>query len=101
MAFTSLKRVLTQAVRQAGLEQTVTAARIVSVAQSALERLWEPEQAAYVRVVSCVGTTLKVAVSSPAAAHGLRTMETMWLNEINRTLGERRVTKIVVMREGF
>jgi hypothetical protein len=101
MPFVSLKRVLTQTVQRAGIEHTVTAARIVAVAESALGRLWEPAQAAHVRVVSCVGNTLKIAVTSPAAAHALRLMETAWMNEINRTLGERHITHMTIIREGF
>lgn len=101
MAFTSLKRILPQAIRQAGLEATVSSVRIVEEAQAALVRLWDPERAAYVRVVSSVGHTLNVAVTSPSAVHALRLIEVSWMNEINRALGEQRVQKIVVKREGF
>jgi hypothetical protein len=101
MSFISLKRILPQAVRQAGIEQSVSAARITEEAQAALVRLWGDEKAVYVRVVSTVGDTLKVAVTSPSAVHGLKLLETAWMNEINRALGSQHVKKITVKREGF
>lgn len=101
MAFTPLKRILPQAVRQAGVEAQVGAARVVDEAQASLVRLWDPERAAHVRAVSFKEGTLKVAITSPSAAHALRLIETQWVNETNRALGSRKVMKVIVMREGF
>ena len=101
MAFTSLKRILPQAVRHAGLESSVDAVRVVEEAGQILNRLWDTERAAYVRPISFKEGTLTIAVTSPSATHALRLIEPTWINEINRTLGERRVLKIVTRREGF
>ncbi|HWR00056.1 MAG TPA: DciA family protein [Candidatus Methylomirabilis sp.] len=101
MPFTPLKRILPQAIRQAGLDVQVSAARIVDEAHAALVRLWDAERAAYVRAVSFKEGVLKVTVTSPSAAHALRLAETAWMNEINRALGARKVMKVTVVREGF
>lgn len=101
MTFFSLKRILPQAVRQAGIEASVSASRVVEEGQAALVRLWNPEQAQFVRVVSFKGGVLTIAILSPSATHALRTIETAWMNEINRALGEQKVRKIAVRREGF
>ncbi len=101
MPFTPIKRILQQAVRQAGVEAQVGAARVVNEAQAALTRLWDAERAAHVRVVSFKEGTLKVAVTSPSAAHALRLIESQWINETNRVLGNRKVMKVTVLREGF
>lgn len=101
MTFTPLKRILPQAVRKAGVETQVAAARVVDEAQAALVRLWDADRAALVRAVSFREGTLKVAVTSPSAAHALRLIETQWVNETNRALGSRKVMKVTVVREGF
>lgn len=101
MSFIPLKRILPQAIRQAGIEAQVSAARVVDEAQAALARLWDAERAAHARVVSFKEGTLKASVTSPSAAHALRLLETQWMNEINRALGGRKVMRVVVMREGF
>ena len=101
MSFIPLKRILPQAIRQAGLDVQVSASRVVDEAQTALVRLWDADRAAYVRPVSFKEGTLKVTVTSPSAAHALRLVEAEWVNEINRALGGRKVMKVVTVREGF
>ncbi|OGL73776.1 hypothetical protein A3E39_03515 [Candidatus Uhrbacteria bacterium RIFCSPHIGHO2_12_FULL_60_25] len=101
MAFTPLKRILPQAIRQAGVEAQVGAARVVDEAQAALVRLWDADRAAHVRVMSFKEGTLKAAVTSPSAAHALRLIESQWVNETNRALGHRKIMKVTAVREGF
>lgn len=101
MSFVPLKRVLPQAIRQAGLEASVSAARVVDEAERALVRLWGPEKAGFVHAVSFKEGTLQVSTAAPSASHALRGFETAWMNEINRAFGERRVQQIRVRHEGF
>ncbi len=101
MAFTPLKAILPAAVRRAGVELSVGAAHVTGEAEKALARLWPPEKAAYVQVISFVGGLLKVSVRSPSAAHGLRLIGDAWIREINQALGKKLVQKVEVRREGF
>jgi hypothetical protein len=101
MSFEPMKRILSRAVQRAGLETQVSAARIVSEAEEALIRLWGTERASYVSVVSAREGVLKVRVLSPAAAQTLKKDEVAWMNEVNRAMGERRIHRIALVREGF
>ena len=101
MPFTPLKAILPSAVLRAGVERSVSAAHITGEAEQALARLWPPEKATYVQVISFVGGLLKVSVRSPSAAHGLRLIGDKWIREINQALGKKLVQRIEVRREGF
>lgn len=101
MAFTPINRILSKSIQQARIEPQVSAARVVDEAQASLVKMWGPDRAMHVRVVSFKDGTLKVAVASPAAAHTLRIDEIAWQNAINRAQGMKAVRKIQLIREGF
>jgi hypothetical protein len=101
MSFQPIRRILPFSVRKAGLEEPVTAARIVLEAEAALTRLAGSEQAAFTDVVSVSDGVLKVIVRSPSASHMLKTIETPLLNEINRALGDRKIRALRIERSGF
>jgi hypothetical protein len=101
MSFTPIKRILSKSIQQAKIEPQVSAARVVDEAQASLVKMWGPGRAMHVRVISFKDGTLKVAVTSPAAAHTLRIDEIAWQNAINRAFGKKEIKKIVLMREGF
>jgi hypothetical protein len=101
MAFQPIRRILPQAMQQAGIDSQVSAARVVDEAQKAIVRLWGEERASFVEPVSFKDGSLNAIVRSGSAAHALRTMQSQWVNEINRTLGQQRVKEIRIRREGF
>lgn len=101
MAFQSIRRILPKAIQKAGIDSQVSAARVIDDACKSIIRLWGEERASFVEPVSFHDGTLNVIVRSASAAHALRTMQSQWVNEINRTLGQQRVKKIRVQREGF
>jgi hypothetical protein len=101
MAFTPLSRLLPQAVKQAGIERSVSATYVVEAAQTVIARMLGPERAAFVNVTSFKGNVLTVTVTAPAAAHALRGIATQWMKETNNALGSVRVKEMRVKREGF
>lgn len=94
--FQSIKRIIPHSLQASGIESQVSATFVATEAKKALERLWGPERAAYVEPVSFASGVLIIHISSPSAAQMLRTIETAWINEINRAVGQRKVMKIQV-----
>lgn len=101
MSFTSLGALLPQAIRQAGVGTSVTAAKVVDVAGEAAARVFPPEQLAFIHPVSFVNGALRVAITSPAAAHAIRLRGVKWIAEIDRLVGMKKVQRIDVKRQGF
>jgi len=101
MSFTSLGALLPQAMRQAGVGTSVTAAKVVDVAGEAAARLFPPEQLRFIHPVSFVGGALRVSITSPSAGHAIRLRGVKWIEEINRTVGTKKVQRIDVKRQGF
>lgn len=87
--------------RKAGIDETVTAARVVKEGQISIVRLLGAEISVHVEVISLKDGILKLITSSPSAAHMIRSIEKQWINEINRALGERKVLGLHVERKGF
>lgn len=96
--FHSLKKIIPQSLRASGIERQVSASFVTEEAKRVLERLWGVERASYVEPVSFSGGVLLVRMTSPSAAQAFRMIETTWMNEINRSLGERKVMKIEIRR---
>lgn len=101
MPFTSLKDLLPQAVRKAGLDAPIDAAKVVYVAQSVAGQLFSPAQRVYIQPVAFVGKVLRVEITSPSAAHAIRLYARAWMEGINQRLQRKTVTEIVVRRKGF
>lgn len=101
MSFTSLKDLLPQAVRHAGVDASVSAAKVVDIAQSTAATLFPLEQRRFIHPVSFVDGTLRVAISAPSAAHVIRIRGMKWIEEMNRVIGMKRIQKIAVQRRGF
>jgi len=99
--FQPIRRILPQAMQQAGIDSQVSAARVVEEARKSIIRLWGEEKASFVEPVSFMNGSLNALVRSASAAHAMRTVQTQWVNEINRALGQQRVKEIRVRREGF
>lgn len=94
MAFQPIRRILPDSIRKAGIDEQMSSVRVIQVAQSTLEKLWGEEKANYIEWVSFKEGTLKIRSHAPAALQELRLWEVRLLNELNRTLGMKKVIKI-------
>ena len=94
MAFQPIRRILPEAIRQAGLDTQVSSVRVLQLAQETLERFWGIETAQYIQWISYKDGVVRVRVAAPVARQELRAWEVRLLNEINRALGAKRVVKI-------
>lgn len=101
MSFIPLGRLLPQAVKQAGIERSVSAANVVETAQAVITTMLGPERAAFVVVTSFTSNVLTVTITAPAAAHAMRVIATKFMRETNKALGEAKVREMRVKREGF
>jgi hypothetical protein len=101
MSFTSIGALLPQAVRHAGVDTSVTAAKVVEIAVAAGSVLFPPEQMRFIHPVSFVEGVLRVAITSPSAGHAIRLRGTKWIEEMNRQIGTKKVKTIGVKRQGF
>ncbi len=95
MAFQSIRRVLPEAIRKAGIEEQVSSVHVVALAKETLERFWGPEKAQYIEWISYKDGALKIRAHAPAAKQELHVWQARLLNELNRSLGAKRVTKII------
>lgn len=94
--FQSIKRIIPQSIQASGIESQVSAAVVTTEAKKCLERLWGVEKASYVEPISFASGTLIVRMTSTSAAQMFRMIETSWINEINRVIGQRKVMKIQI-----
>jgi hypothetical protein len=99
--FHPISRIIPQAIQKAGIDSQVSAARVVEEARKAILRLWGEDRASFAEPVSFQDGSLNIIMRSASAAHALRTMEARIVNEINRTLGQKKVKTIRMRREGF
>ena len=101
MAFQSIRRIIPQAIQKAGIDSEVSAARVLDEAKNALVRIWGEERAAYVEPSSFKDGDLRLTIRSASAAQMFRTIESQVRNEVNRAIGQQRVRRIIMKREGF
>jgi len=94
MTFQPIRRILPKAIQDAGIQQQVTAARVLAEAEQVIRRVWGEEKAAYVKAISFADGQLKLRASAPAAVQELTMQESRLLNEINRALGSKTVTRL-------
>ncbi len=95
MAFQSIRRLLPEAIRQAGIDEQVSSVRILTLAKDILEKCWGPEKAQYIEWISYKDGALRIRSHAPAARQELKAWEIRFMNELNRALGTKRVTKIM------
>ena len=94
MAFEPIRSILPQAIRSAGLNEQVTAARVVEVTAQTLIRLWGEERAALIEIISFREGTVKIRSRSGVAIQTLKTEESSFINAVNRVLGARVVRRL-------
>lgn len=95
MAFQPIRRLIPAAIRQAGIEEQVSSVRVLTLAKDTLERFWGQEKAQYIEWISYREGTIRIRAHAPAARQELKAWEIRFLNELNRALGAKRVTKIM------
>lgn len=101
MPFQPIKRIIPQAMHEAGIDNEVSAALVLEEANKSLARLWGAERARDIEPVSFEAGVLQVEIRSAGALHTVQDIQAQWMNEINRVIGERKVREIVLLREGF
>ncbi len=94
MAFQPIRRLIPGAIRQAGIEEQVSSVRVLALAKDILERFWGLEKAQYIEWISYKEGAIKIRAHAPAAKQELKAWEVRFMNELNRALGAKRVTKI-------
>ena len=94
MGFQSIRRILPQAIRDVGLEEQVTTVQVLQIATQVFERLWGQERAQLIQARSYTQGVLKVETRIPAAAQELQVQQVRFLNEMNRLLGAKKITRI-------
>jgi hypothetical protein len=95
MAFQPIRRILPEAIRQAGIGDQISNVRILTLAKETLERFWGEEKAGYIEWISYKEGVLRLRSHAPAAKQELKAWEIRFLNELNRALGGKRVTKLM------
>lgn len=97
----SLKFILPRAVKDAGINERVTAVRVLDTATQALVARWGEDKAARVKFLSFNTGTLKVETESPAAKQMLYQEKIDFINTLNNKLGERAVMSLDIRSRGF
>ena len=95
MAFQPIRRILPEAIRQAGIDEQVSSVRILSLTKETVERFWGREKAAYIEWISWKDGVIRIKTLSPVALQEMRMWEVRILNEVNRLIGSKKVLKIV------
>lgn len=99
MGFQKLGGIQSESLQKfAGLRRNVDAVRVLDAAKQVLTALWGADRAALVRGVSFSEGELKLAASASVVVGELRLIETRFVNEINRGLGQRVVNKLKVVQ---
>lgn len=95
MAFQPIRRLLSESIRQAGIDEQVSSVRVLAVAKETLEKFWGPEKAAYIEWISYKDGVIRFRSCAPAAKQELKAWEVRFLNELNRCLGTKKVIKLM------
>lgn len=101
MAWDSLKSIMPKALRTAGIQEKLTAVRVLQTAQKILTAKWGADKTAVVEFVSFKNGCLKMASHSPGAMQALRMGQAAFMNDLNRELGQKAVHKIDIRSQGF
>lgn len=94
MSLESIKRIIPSALKHTGIDKEVLATMVLTEASKSLERIWGPEKAKYIEPLSFKAGCVLIRSHSSAASQLLRTVESQWINEINRGLGQKKVFAI-------
>lgn len=101
MAWDSLKSIMPKALRTAGIQEKLTAVRVLQSAQKILSVRWGEEKAANIEFVSFNAGCLKIASISPGAMQALRLDQIAFINDLNRELGQKAVHRVDIRSQGF
>lgn len=101
MAWDSIKRILPQAIQRSGIQEQVTAIRVLEVAARVLGARWGEDRASLIVFATFVSGTLKAQTTSSMAMQMLNSERIEIMNSINHELGQRAVLKLDVRSTGF
>ncbi len=94
MPFEPIRRILPQAIAQAGIQKQVTAVSVAELARTTMTALWGVEQASLFHVHGFSAGELRLETTSPSASQHLKIESVRLQNELNRRLGKKEVVKI-------
>ncbi len=95
MAFQPIRRILPEAIRQAGIDEQVSSVQVLTLAKDTLEKFWGQEKAQYIEWVSYKDGVIRLHSHAPAARQELRAWEVRFINELNRIIGRKKVIRLV------
>jgi len=101
MPWQSLKSLLNKSLQNAGIEEQITAQRVLDTADKLLKQRWGDEMGAMIRFSSFTAGNLNAVSTSPAGAQTLKMERIDFMNAINYQLGKRVVYKIQIKLQGY
>jgi len=101
MSWESLKKLLPNSIKKAGLYDQITGQSVIDIAVRVLLARWGDKKASFVVFVSYQEGKLKAEVSSPVAMQALNVEKNILINAINHELHKKIIKEIVIRRKGF
>jgi hypothetical protein len=98
MSFQPIKRLIPHSLEKAGWKDRIDAMSVIETAVRVLNGLWGAEKASRIEFISLKDGALKGHSNSGVAIQELNVIKTQFINEINRALGERKVTALKLGR---
>lgn len=96
-----IKRIIPGFIRGHGFSNQLKVRRVIENAFKILPGLWGEERAAHIQFVSFKEGVLKAEAISAPAMQQLNLEKTRFINELNRSLGEKTVKDLYVRSKGF
>jgi len=90
-----------QAIQKSGIQEQVTAIRVIQTAEQVLSARWGKDRSRLVGFVSFSSGILKIQTTSPAAMQMLGKEKTDITNAINHALGQKAIVKMDIRSSGF
>ena len=90
-----------QAIQKSGIQEQVTAIRVLQTAEQVLSARWGKDRSRLVTFVSFSSGILKIQTTSPAAMQMLGKEKTDITNAINHALGQRAIVRMDIRSSGF
>ncbi len=101
MAWKSLKSLLNKSLQTAGIEEQITAQRVLDTAEKLLKQRWGDDMGSFISFRSFAGGNLNAVSTSPAGMQTLKAERIDFMNAINYQLGKRVVYKIIIRLQGY
>ncbi|MFZ6014804.1 MAG: DciA family protein [Patescibacteria group bacterium] len=101
MPWESIKFILPRSVKNAGIEDQVTAEKVLALAKKILLSRWGDEKSAFIEFTTFSDGRLTVDTVSPSAMQVLASEKKDFLTALNQALNKKIVFEISIRRKGF